>query len=109
MCSTIHFVTNTFNRMMIHVAMKSQAFGCHRGRPGPNSRFVGDSEEIQLGIGQIRYHSHSVRGRGLNTRLFVPGTQILRRVFQVPNLVLEGLFAQRSTYLRRAGRSAQFW
>jgi hypothetical protein len=46
MCSTTHFVTNTFNRMMIHVALKSQAFGCHRGRPGPNSRFVGNSEVV---------------------------------------------------------------
>jgi hypothetical protein len=32
--------------MMIHVALKSQAFGCHTGRPGPNSRFVGNPEVI---------------------------------------------------------------
>jgi len=42
MCSTTHFVTNTFNRIMIYVALKSQAFGCHRWCPGANSLFVGD-------------------------------------------------------------------
>jgi hypothetical protein len=36
MCSATHFVTNAFNRMMIHVALKSQAFGCHRWRPDQN-------------------------------------------------------------------------
>jgi hypothetical protein len=49
MCSTAHFAMNTFHRMMMHVALKSQAFGCHRWRPGPNASFVGNPEVMLNG------------------------------------------------------------